>query len=70
MHLRRRLILWIPALAYAGFLLAGGSSPASLVQGVNLGQDVTLGLFGGVLGFLLAVLFTLRQRRRELRAVR
>jgi len=70
MHLRLRLILWIPALAYAGFLLAGGNSLASLGQGITLGQDITLGLFGGVLGFLLAVLFTLRQRRREVRLTR
>src|SRR5262249_6726998 len=39
-------------------------------QGITLGKDITLGLFGGVLGFLLAVLFTLRQRRREVRLTR
>jgi hypothetical protein len=63
MHLRLRLLLWIPALAYVGFLLSGGTF-------ASLGQDVTLALFGALLGFLLAVLFTLRQRRREVRLAR
>ena len=53
MYLRLRMILWIPALAYAGFLLSGGWKFASL------GQIVTFAFFGALLGFLLAIMFTI-----------
>ncbi len=58
------MILWIPTLAYAAFLLLGGTSLASL------GQIVTAALLGALLGFLLAIMFTIRQHRRQIRFVR
>jgi len=58
-NLLLRMILWIPALAYTGFLLSGGRDLASL------GQIVTIVFLGGLLGFLLAAMFTIRQCRRE-----
>ena len=61
MDFRLRMILWIPTLAYAGFLLLGGRSLASP------GQVVTAAFLGALLGFLLAIMFTIRQRRRETR---
>jgi hypothetical protein len=61
MGFRLRMILWIPALAYAGFLLLGGKNLASL------GQVVFAMLLGALLGFLLAAMFTIRQLRREKR---
>lgn len=64
MYLRLRMMLWIPALAYAGFLLSGGRNLASL------GEIVTAGFFGALLGFLLAIMFTIRQHRREVRLSR
>jgi hypothetical protein len=59
MDFRLRLLLWIPAFAYEGFLLSGGSNSASL------GQIATLSLLGATMGFLLASMFTIRQCRRE-----
>ena len=56
---RLRLILWIPALAYVGFLLSGGRDFAAL------GEIVTMAFLGALLGFLLAAMFTIRQHRRE-----
>jgi ABC-type phosphate/phosphonate transport system permease subunit len=64
MNFRLRMILWIPTLAYAGFLLLGGKNLTSL------GQVVTAAFLGALLGFLLAVMFTLRQHRRETRFAR
>jgi hypothetical protein len=64
MDLRLRMILWIPTLAYAGFLLLGGKSLATL------GQVVTAAFLGALLGFLLASMLTLRQHRRETRFAR
>src|SRR6266481_576481 len=49
------------SIAYAGFLLLGGRSLASP------GQVVTAAFLGALLGFLLAIMFTIRQRRRETR---
>jgi hypothetical protein len=64
MNFRLRLLLWIPALTYVGFLLSGETHLASN------GQIATL-VLGASLGFLLAVMFALRQRSREkLRLVR
>jgi hypothetical protein len=57
-----RMILWTLALAYAGFLLTGGknvSSPSMMI---------TTAFLGALLGFLLAIMFTLREHRRETRA--
>ena len=59
MDFRLRLLLWIPAFAYEGFLLSGGNKSASL------GQMATLGFLGASMGFLLATMFTIRQYRRE-----
>jgi len=64
MAFRWRLILWIPTLAYAGFLLLGGKSLTSL------GQVFTAAFLGALLGFLLAIMFTLRQHRRATRFAR
>jgi hypothetical protein len=64
MGFRLRMILWIPALAYAGFLLLGGKNLPSL------GQAVYAVFLGALLGFLLATMFTLRQLRREKRIAR
>jgi ABC-type nitrate/sulfonate/bicarbonate transport system permease component len=59
MGFRFRMIVWIPTLAYAGFLLLGGKNLASLSQ-------VVYAVFlGALLGFLLAAMFTMRQLRRE-----
>ena len=59
MDFRLRLLLWIPAFAYEGYLLSGGSNSASF------GQITTLSLLGATMGFLLATMFTIRQCRRE-----
>ena len=64
MDFRWRMILWIPTLAYAAFLLLGGKTLDSL------GQIVTAAFLGALLGFLLAVMFTIRQHRREIRFAR
>jgi hypothetical protein len=61
MGFRLRMILWMPTLAYAGFLLLGGTS---------LGQVVYAVFLGALLGFLLATMFTIRQLRREKRIAR
>ena len=58
MEFRLRMILWIPTVAYAGFLLLGGKNLASL------GQVVFAVFLGALLGFLLATIFTIRQLRR------
>ena len=64
MGFRLRMIIWIPTLAYAGFLLLGGKNLASL------GQVVYAAFLGALLGFLLAAMFTMRQLRREKRFAR
>ena len=58
MDFRLRLLLWIPAFTYEGFLLSGGNS-------ASLGQSATLSFLGALVGFLLASMFTIRQCRRE-----
>jgi hypothetical protein len=52
-----RAILWTVTMAYTGFLLTG--------QGLRTfnGLSVTEGFLGALTGFLLAVMFTLRERR-------
>lgn len=54
-----RAILWTATMAYAGFFLTG--------QGLRTfnSLSITEGLLGALTGFLLAVMFTLRQRRRQ-----
>jgi hypothetical protein len=64
MDFRLRMILWIPTLAYVGFLLLGGKNLASL------GQVATAVSLGALLGFLLAAMFTIMQHRREKRFAR
>ena len=64
MGFRLRMIIWIPTLAYAGFLLLGGKNLASL------GEVVYAVFLGSLLGFLLAAMFTMRQLRREERSAR
>lgn len=61
MGFRWRMILWIPTLAYAGFLSLGGKNLASL------GLVVFAISIGSLLGFLLAAIFTTRQLRQERR---
>ena len=58
MYLLFRMMLWIPALGYGGFLMSGGRNVDSL------GQIVTMVVLGALSGFLLALLFTIRQCRR------
>jgi hypothetical protein len=64
MGFRLRMILWIPTLAYDGFLLLGGKNLASM------GDVVYATFLGALLGFLLAAMFTTRQLRREKRIAR
>jgi hypothetical protein len=54
-----RAILWTVAMAYAGFLLTG--------QGLRTfnSLSITEALLGALTGFLLAIMFTLRERRRQ-----
>ncbi len=54
-----RVILWTVAMAYTGFLLTG--------QGLRTfnSLSITEGLLGALTGFLLAIMFTLRDRRRR-----
>jgi hypothetical protein len=64
MGFRLRMIIWIPTVAYAGFLLMGGKNLASM------GQVVFAVFLGALQGFLLAAMFTLRQIRRKKRFAR
>jgi hypothetical protein len=54
-----RVILWTVAMAYAGFLLTG--------QGLRTfnSLSITEAFLGALTGFLLAIMFTLRERRRQ-----
>jgi hypothetical protein len=58
MNFQLRLLIWIPALTYEGFLLSGARI-------TSLGQVATFGFLGASLGFLLASMLTISQRRRE-----
>jgi hypothetical protein len=53
-----RAILWTVALAHTGFLLTD--------QGLRTfnSLSITEGFLGGLAGFLLAIMFTLREERR------
>ena len=54
-----RAILWTLAMAYTGFLLTG--------QGLRTlnSVSVTEGFLGALAGFLLAIMFSLREKRRR-----
>ena len=54
-----RVILWTVAMAYTGFLLTG--------QGLRTFNRVSIteAFLGAFTGFLLAIMFTLRERRRQ-----
>src|SRR6266496_4008495 len=53
-----RVILWTVAMAYTGFLLTG--------QGRTFNSlSITEAFLGALTGFLLAIMFTLRERRRQ-----
>jgi hypothetical protein len=54
-----RIIFWTPAVAYAGFVLAAGENVPN-----KMGMMVTTGFMGALLGFLLGIMFTLRELRR------
>jgi hypothetical protein len=58
-HMKVRALLWTSTMAYTGFLLTG--------QGLRTfnSLSITEGCLGAVTGFLLAVMFTLRERRRR-----
>jgi hypothetical protein len=57
--MKLRAILWTATMAYAGFILTG--------QGLRTFNrlSITEGLLGALTGFLLAVMFTLREKRRQ-----
>jgi membrane associated rhomboid family serine protease len=54
-----RLILWTLVMAYVGFLWVG--------RGERLVDDITISgaLFGAMVGFGLAIMFTRRARRKH-----
>jgi hypothetical protein len=54
-----RAVLWTGMMAYTGFILTG--------QGLRTFNrlSITEGLLGALTGFLLAIMFTLRERRRQ-----
>jgi hypothetical protein len=54
-----RLILWTGTMAYTGFLLTG--------QGLRTfnSLSITESCLGALTGFLLAIMFTFRERRRR-----
>jgi len=54
-----RVILWTVAMAYTGFLLTG--------QGLRTFNSLssTEAFLGALTGFSLAIMFTLRERRRQ-----
>jgi membrane associated rhomboid family serine protease len=58
MHLR--IILWTVAMAYGGFLWAGRGS-----QSFN-SVSVSGALVGAAMGFLLAIMFSRRAKRKQI----
>jgi hypothetical protein len=54
-----RLILWMPAMSYTGFMLTN--------QGLRTfnSLSITEAFLGALTGLFLAVMFTLRERRRQ-----
>ena len=57
--MKARAILWTVTMAYTGFVLTG--------QGLRTFNSfsVTEGFLGALTGLLLAIMFTLRERRRQ-----
>ena len=57
--MKGRIILWTALMAYTGFLLTG--------QGLRTFNRLSISeaLLGALTGFLLAIMFTLRERRRQ-----
>lgn len=57
--MKGRIILWTPLMAYSGFLLTG--------QGLRTFNRLSISeaILGALTGFLLAIMFTLRERRRQ-----
>jgi len=57
--MKGRAIFWTAAMAYNGFILTG--------QGLRTfnSLSITEAFLGALTGFLLAIMFTLRQRRRQ-----
>ncbi len=57
--MRGRVILWTVAMAYTGFILTG--------QGLRTFNKLSISeaFLGALTGFLLAIMFTLRERRRQ-----
>lgn len=64
MGFRLRMIIWIPMIAYAAFLLLGSKNLATP------GHVVFAVFIGALLGFLVAATLTTRQIRREKRLAR
>jgi len=58
-----RVILWTLVMAYSGFLLTG--------QGLRTfnSLSITEAFLGALTGFLLAIMFTLREKRRQRPAI-
>jgi membrane associated rhomboid family serine protease len=54
-----RLILWTFAMAYGGFLWAGKGAPS--FNSIS----ITGAVFGAMIGFLLAIMFTRRAKRKH-----
>jgi hypothetical protein len=54
-----RVVLWTVAMAYTGFILTN--------QGLRTFNNlsITEALLGALTGFFLAIMFTLRERRRQ-----
>jgi len=57
--MKGRAIIWTVAMAYTGFLLTG--------QGLRTfnSLSITEAFLGALTGFLLAIMFTLREKRRQ-----
>ena len=54
-----RVILWTVAMAYTGFILTGqGLRPFTSLS-------ITEAFLGALTGFFLAIMFTLREKRRQ-----
>ena len=59
-----RIIVWTVLMAYAGFLMTGSKNLTPP------GMTITTAFLGALLGFLIAIMFTLRNHRRQNRAAR
>ena len=59
-----RIVVWTVLMAYAGFLMTGSRSLTPP------GMTITTAFLGALLGFLMAIMFTLRHHRRQSRIAR